>query len=256
MSLYTKATSIWRFNGDGTDAKGNHNLINIGAPFDGTIKRYGSHSVIMDGINDYLVGTSHSDFNQSEFTLVYAVYIGTKGVWNTIVSKFNPSNDTGWVVGVNFLNQAFIQAGNGGGGWPAYSAVYDMSSSSLGWHLLMGSHSLTSHKLYWDDRLVASVAGGVIAPSSDNVWFGRNSAGSGFIPGQMDETDYFLHQITDGGVSVGQVAGGEYAELYANFLAGIELTSSLSLFSRGRMINLGGNLGGLTKSTLNNLGGV
>lgn len=235
MSLFDDATSIWRFNNNPLDAKGNHNLTNVGAPYDGTIKRYGSHSVIMDGNNDYLYAANHSDFNQSEFTLVYAVYIGSKGVWNTLVSKFNSVVDSGWVVGVNFLNQAFIQAGDGAGGWPGYSAVYDMSSSSLGWHLLGASHSLTSHKLYWDDRLVASVAGGTIAHNTLDVWFGRNSGDSSYVPGQMDEADYFLHQITDGGVSVGQVAGGEYAELYANFLIGKELAADGIQILRRRM---------------------
>jgi hypothetical protein len=222
-TLYNDAKAIWRFNNDATDAKGNHDLVNTGATYDGTIKKYGSHSVIMDGLNDFLAAADHADFNGNEYSLVVPVYIASFGVRNTMISKHDTVGDTGWLLTINTSNILNFSAGNGGGGWPGYTASYDISGDGLGWHLMGAIHSLTSHKLLFDDKLVASVAGGAMGTNSKDVWFGRSAQTSAYQAGQQDETVWFTRQLTDGGVSIGQVAGGEWAELYANFLAGVEL---------------------------------
>lgn len=227
ITLYNNAKAIWRFNNDATDAKDNHDLVNTGATFNGAIKRYGSHSVVMDGINDFMAAADHSDFKQNTFTWVIPVYIASLGVRNTVISKHTSSSDTGWSITINPSDLIRFHAGDGGV-WPSYAADYSISGASLGWHLLGGIHTLTDHQILWDDKLVKSVAGGSISHNAKDVWFGRDASSGAYMAGQQDETLYFIRALTIGGVSEGQVAGGEWAELYANFLVGKELTRALN----------------------------
>lgn len=230
--LYNDARAIWRYNNDATDAKGNHDQIITGSTFDEAIKRYGSHSVKDDGLNDVRTVANHADFNQNVFSLVVPVYIASKEVWNTLISKVNTTADTGWLAGINFLNQFAFQAG-AGRTWPTYNVIFDISGESLGWHLMGSIHTLTTHQILWDDKLIQTVAGGAITHNTQDVLFGK--VDGIFAGGQSDETPYFVRALTIGDVLDGQVAEGEWAELYANFLAGIELVSAGISILRRRM---------------------
>lgn len=218
--LYNDAKAIWRLNSTWADAKGNHPIANTGATFDTSNKIYGSASGVWDGSNDFGAVTDHSDFNVNEFSYAQAVYFPNLNTTQNMISKHNSTNKTGYVIYFHSAGTFWFTMGNGSS-WPAYDVGYAIGST--GWHHVVASHSLSSHKLYVDGTLRASIAGGVVGLNSHDVWFGRNTDNGAYNPGQHDEPVYWTRQLTDGGVSVGQVAGGEVAELYANYLIGKEL---------------------------------
>jgi hypothetical protein len=218
--LYNDAKAIWRFNSTWADAKGNHPITNTGATFDTSNKIYGSASAVWDGINDVGTIADHSDFNVNEFTYAQAAYFPNLNTYQNMISKHNPTSKTGYVIYFFSGGSFYFTMGNGSS-WPAYDVGYAIGST--GWHHIVASHSLTSHKLYVDGYLRGSAGGGVVGLNTQDVWFGRDAGSGAYVAGQHDETVYLTRQITDGGVSVGQVAGGEVAELYANYLIGKEL---------------------------------
>ncbi len=173
----------------------------------------------------------HSDFKQNAFSLSWWNYVPTLGQRNGEISKHNVGSKSGWLVTINPANNIFFQAGNGAL-WPAYSASYGISA--IGWYHIVIVHSLTVHKIYVNGYLRASVAGGSLAHNTHDVWFGRDANTNNYAKMQCDETNYLTRTLTDGGVSVGQLAGGEIAELW-NGGAGIELTEDGIVIPRRRM---------------------
>ena len=66
--------------------------------------------------------------------------------------------------------------------------------------------------------------------------------------GWVFETDNLLRTVA---WRSSEAVTGNLPYLYIEYTEGVTIA-----LSRSRLINLGGNLGGLTKSTLNNLGGI
>ena len=219
-TLYNDAKAIWRLNSTWADAKGNHPIANTGATFDTVNKIYGSASGVWGPGNDVGVVANHSDFNVNEFTYAQAVFFSNLNTTQNMISKHRSSTRTGYVIYFHSGGTFWFTMGNGSF-WPAYDVGYAIPS--IGPHHILASHSLISHKLYVDGYLRASIVGGVVGLNSLDLWFGRNTDTGAYVPGQHDEPVYWTRQLTDGGVSVGQVAGGEVAELYANYLIGKEL---------------------------------
>jgi hypothetical protein len=136
--------------------------------------------------------------------------------------KFNSANKKGFVLEFFIDGMYYFQAGDG----VTWATIVSSSAIvSTGWHHIVVRMLNTGNaKLYIDGYLRASASGITIDYSTDDIWIARNSEAPGaYTATQLDEINYFKRQLTDGGVSVGQLAGGEVAELW-NGGAGIELT--------------------------------
>ena len=130
----------------------------------------------------------------------------------------------------------FFQAGDGIN-WAAYNSSYAIGST--GWHHTVCSHDGSVHNLYVDGYLRSSNAGGSIVYNTTNVYLGYNPDLSIYYKAENDEINYFTRKLTDGGISVGQLAGGEVAELW-NGGVGVELRPEILLLKTlGRGLSRG-----------------
>jgi hypothetical protein len=235
--LYNDARAIWRFNNTWADAKGNHPISNTGAIFDDSYPRLGSHNGRWDGIDNFGAVADHIDFKQNEFTFVGLIYLPNLITLQAVIGKHNVPSKSGYATFFHPTgSQFYFQAGNGST-WPAYNASYAIGST--GWHWVACSHSLTSHKLYIDGYLRISVGGGSLAHNTHDLWFSRNTNDGTYYPSELDEANYFTRQLTDGGISVGQLVEGEMGELW-NDGAVFELVSAANMsIVNGGLINNG-----------------
>lgn len=90
--------------------------------------------------------------------------------------------------------------------------TYTTTPTQNAWHHVVGVHDGTTLKLYYDGVLRASGTPLTFVVSDAMSVGSRTSAE--VLPGRMDSTYGWSRALTDGGVSVGQTAGGEVAALY------------------------------------------
>jgi hypothetical protein len=233
-TLFADAKAVWNFDNVWLDAKGNHDIANTGATFDSVIRKLGPYSGNWDGLNDFGAIANHADFNQDEFALAGWGYVPDLVGSYCGFLKHNQVTFTGWFLLVS-AGTVFFRAADGAS-FPAYDTSYALGAP--GWHFFVINHSLTVHKLYVDRVLRGSVAGGALAHNTHDVWIGRNP-GPGFegvyYNGNFDAKSYYTRVLTDGGVSVGQAATGEIAELY-NGGTGVQLGAD-NVNSKSMLLN-------------------
>jgi len=99
---YTKL--LLHFNGDLHDSsRGGHSVNPFGGSFDATIKKFGSHSLTVDG-TDYVSIDSHNDLRLGGFdwTIDFWVYpTFSSGEWGDVLNKTNPSTSYGYRIAAN-----------------------------------------------------------------------------------------------------------------------------------------------------------
>lgn len=209
------------FNGDFLDKSGNGNDVTpSGIIIDTSVKKLGSGSAFGDGINDdgeiadspsldasFISGAAWVNYTTTQVRIIYERSDGGFG-----------AND--WL---GLVNGGKIQAAlNIGGG--NRIALSPLLYNDGNWHLVVFTYDGVALRLFVDNVYVAETAAafGAIGASSDPLTlFARKGKVLPF-PGNIDSFLMFGEALSYGGVSVGQQATGQVAEVW-NFGDGIEI---------------------------------
>jgi len=250
ISIKNKLVSSWPINelsGENIeDVWGSNNAISYGTIINSTDPKLGTACRTFDGLNDYIVAT------------------GYKGVLGTAPRSFTAwirtsSNDTqtifsyGWAGGafqhlrlvLGPENNLFVRTIGGVVQWPTPPIVDN------NWHhvvmVIYDGGIFSEMDVYLDGQLLTSSnppGGNLNTVGVDDFTIGARSYLTGaYFNGDIDAAHFFDDALTSEEISI----------LYND---GIGVEIGVSSFSKAKLINAGGNLGGLSRSTLNNLGGI
>lgn len=260
MAYLDKFVSLYHLDNNAQDAVGSNNGTEANADYtvDAAI---GSHAFLGDGI-DNRTNIGHD----SSLDINTAMSIGclikpnaSSGYFAaSIVNKVN-----GYFLSIGYptANEYGFSVYDNAAGWRSASAT-GISLDTSSYHAIIGNFNGTHVKIFIDKILrgIFAYPGPFRTTAANDVGiFSYGNDAGGFLNAKGDEIFIADDALTDGGVTVvGSTATGEVAEITDLLLAGLPLDFIPSgiVTSRSRLINLGGNLGGMTKSTLNNLGGI
>ena len=245
MALTDELVSVWHMNNDWTDSFGNNDGSPSGVTFDASEKKLGSHAGYFDGVDDYTLFGADSSLKPTDaFSISMWFRNEFTGAGLLMASRANSSATTGYLLFFG-QNQLYFLTSTTGSSW---TTVFTSDSTLLSntWYHMVVTWESGSQKMYLDNVLQSNSgnASGSLVYDSGEIHIGANYPDlTSDYKGQMDEL-IFWNRALD---------AEDVAELW-NSGDGIEIgvEEGILLFSRARMVNLGGNLGGLTKSTLNN----
>jgi hypothetical protein len=220
-SLLAKAVSIYHMNNDAwVDALGNNDGTASGAIFSTTSPApiLGSHSGLFDSINDKVsTGNTGLDKDKGSFSFWFAPERAGNDNQNWIIFMWGINED-----GVNRI--LFIKRSDNtlsleiSGITNALLDVSGWAADSI--HHIVGTWNSGTQKFYVDGDLINTKSYVPLTGKRPTVYINGNN--QLYAGGVYDEVIYFNDVLTDGGVSDGQTAGGEVAELW-NGGAGLEL---------------------------------
>ena len=217
-SINNKLISVLHMDDDAwVDEKGSNNGTPSGGPlFSNTSPApiLGSHSGDFDASDDKVsTGNTGLDKDQGAFHFLFAPSRagGDNQNWIPFV----------WGTQSAFSNRVlFIKRASGNVftfeiNTPSANPGLDVS----GWaadsvHQIIGAWKNGTQWLYIDGVLIKTLSYTPISAERLNVFINGDSSLKG--GGVFDEVGYFNDSLTDGGVSDGQVAGGEIAEIFNN----------------------------------------
>jgi len=238
-------TAYYKFEGDVTDETGTYNGTNVNST-DTSSGKIGNGREF-NGSSAYVSTTQDND--NTSFT--YAIWANTDTIGAARgfmgQSASNTANFHGMYINASGVVTGQIQVQGG-----TSSTAITGSALSIGTY----SHCILSYngstlKLYQDGVLKASTSytwsGGT---ANGSIYFGSygDYLTSLFWDGKLDEAGTWSRALSDGGVSVGNTAGGEIAELY-NTGSGLTYPFTTSSGWSGKINNI-------TPSKVNNIGVV
>lgn len=244
MALTDGLGGLWHMNGDWLDSFGNNNGTASGATFDSSNQKLGSACGKFDGFDDHVYIADHASIRPSSAMTIMA-WVKSEDV--TGVSRGFISKEIVDVSGYMLYvtpgeNCLFYLYGLTGG-----FAVATPPLTIGQWHLIIASYDGANIKIYKDGIFINQVAAtGTIASNTKDLWFGRyNTSPSTYHGSSYDSVAVWDRALTDGGISVGQTAGGEIAQLW-NGGAGIEIGAATFNPSLARNSNkiIGGGIVG------------
>ena len=220
MDLPTPRISL-PFNGDFLDTSVNNNDVTpSGIILKSDTPKIGSGYAFGDGINDdgEIADSPSLDADYVTFAnWVRHTTSGTKIVYERSSGSFGPNDYDLLTVGGKLLCQLHIGGSNRQVQSPL---VYNDGN----WHLVIWSYDGVFLRLFIDNIYVAelAVAHGPIGASSDPLTLFARKGKIIPFPGSMDSFLMFGEALSFGGVSLGQQATGQVAEIW-NSGAGIEV---------------------------------
>ncbi len=255
MALTDELRISLPFNGNWLDKSGNSNDVTpSGIILKTDTPKIGSGYAFGDGLDDDGEIADSPSLDASYITVACWLKYTTSGVTLPFERSDGVFSANDW--GLATVNTKIrFQIHIGGGNRRADSPL---AYNDDNWHLIIGMYDGAYVRLFIDNIYVAEIAApfGDIGDSTDPLTLFARKGKIIPFPGGMDSFLMWGKALSWGDVSIGQQITGEMAAVW-NGGTGIELEEINGLLiSRGRLINLGGNLGGLTKSTLNNLGGI
>ncbi|MFZ3073280.1 MAG: LamG domain-containing protein [Thermodesulfobacteriota bacterium] len=216
MALIDGLKGLWHFNNDWLDASGNGNHgTPLGATFS-TAAKLGSHAGLLDAVDDSVACGATLNVT-TEFT--YHAWIKRNSINKDsyIMHKSPVSNTGGPILYINSSNLLSFLINNVAFIITATSTITDTSSYH---HVMVSRNTANIWKMYIDGVLHEQVTNtNVPIDNALNFTLGHQTEGLGAL---LDEAGVWSRAITDGGVSVGQLAGGEAGELW-NGGAGVEI---------------------------------
>ena len=123
MVLWDDLFALYHFNNDGwIDASENgNNGAATGSVFDASTKKLGSHSVYLDGLNDYIriqnEGSDPTDFNVTELTILVWLYYQPTSSYDIVIAKRSGSTDGSWQLNIINSTKKLGFNWNVGGAW-------------------------------------------------------------------------------------------------------------------------------------------
>jgi hypothetical protein len=243
MSLYDDLESGWRLDTNAIDFKGSNDGTINGATFDDAVKILGSGSSFYDNSNDYISFPTFPDIG-SQSIAISLWFKSTDATASHLISK-GTGGDYSWQIDMGFQGPGtgrvrFVLFNTVSGVYLVATSVNSLNDDA--WHNVIPVYdqSAPSIKLYVDGVYEATATVPVGTFNSSTVapmQFGRRADLAGAYGGWLDEVNTFRRILTDGGISLGQVAGGEIAELW-NGGAGIELGAVIGGNRRRKMMQL------------------
>lgn len=230
MSLNDGLVGLWHMNNNWLDSSGsgNHGTPH-GVVFDDVDKRFGLACGSFDGVDDYIsVPLLNYDevsvagwFNRNtiDATGVDPIFGGWR--WNpdeqvregfdirfyinsTALSFTLVTEDTG---GTRIQRTIYYDIGDTCGTWVHFVATYKASTGKQ--RLIIDGVLRVEH---------TRTAGSTVVPfvAYPDMRIGYSRVNSGYFDGLIDDVAMWSRPLSDGGVSVGQTATGEVAELWNN----------------------------------------
>ena len=221
--------SNWHFENNGIDSVSGHTAsFWLGGSFVTTPVMIGTYCRDNDGFDSYGIVAHHTDYNNTSFTMVTWVYpdVAAGADWSKNPFLMTKDNTNSSARDKSIWILAF------GGVWQARCTTYftDATASQLSYasgvsygakHCIIQTFDNTTkaHSFYVDGYLRGkAIITGKTVVNTNNQWrFGtrRLIPGDNF-DGKYDEYAYFSRAISDGGVSVDTLCGGEVAQIWAN----------------------------------------
>lgn len=240
MALVDNVEAIYHFNGNANDSSGNGLTLTAGggAGYDTSNQKLGSACASFDGVDDHFRRTLPASFKSANVTYLAWVKLDTLGSYTFMSGAPKGTEREGLGMSINItaggLPYATIGILGGGG---SKSVVSTTSIGTTDLHLVIGTYDGSDLRIFLDGVYEAILAE---ATGIDWVDNGDGPNPAQFYVGGMrgdvsgtatniretdglvDEGNVFSRAVNYGGVSVGQIAGGEIAQLW-NGGAGIEL---------------------------------
>ena len=206
MALIDDLKAYWKMDeasGNIIDAHGSHDGTNNGAD-------YGSTGIINDALNfvaannDYIAVTDHADLRCVGNAFSVSLWIKR----DLTDDKEFITKEGDWLMETRAGD--FFQATL----WGRATGNSDVTYTTGVWyHLVMTWDGTDTIKLFMNGHLAAKGVGAESASGTAQLDIGRRI--SDYHDGLMDEIGIWQKTLTDGGgLSVGDTAGGEVAELY------------------------------------------
>ena len=213
MALPAAKISI-PFNGDNQDKSGNGNhLIPNGITFDAVNKHIGSHSALGDGINDFGEIADSPSLDAANIAIVSWVKF-TSTTTGVIAERSNGTfgADDWTVFRIGGKIQTTMNIGGANRG-----AISPLLYNDDVFHNVVAMYDGAAVRLFVDKVYVAEViiAGSLGASSDPITLFARKGPLFPFSK-NIDAFVMYGQGVTYGGVSVGQTATGQIAEIFNN----------------------------------------
>ena len=237
MALLNSIVSAWHLDSNANDAADGNNLAVSGATFNNSIFKLGTGAIQFDGINDFCRMDLPSNLKTANFT--YSAWIYLDVGWSSIgvILSGNPRQarvgGKGSIFQILPDQKAQIRIGDNSGSLSTTGGLTAMSTGA--WHHIVGSYDGTDLNLYLDGILDSQTSPAITIhwpdgafgfPVPGQLYFGADKTNSlncgstcadrNFFFGLIDEINIWDRALTDGGVAVGNTAGGEIAQLYNN----------------------------------------
>ncbi|MCK4846098.1 MAG: LamG domain-containing protein [Deltaproteobacteria bacterium] len=230
MALTVGLKALYHLNGDARDSSGNgnHGTV-VGATVESETVKLGSAAYSFDGVDDRVsIPLLNFDevsvafwFNRSSLDSVNADTVFGAWKWSSDV-QLQEGFDVGRFFQLSPNKCDFtIVTEDGGGVRSVKTVAHNVGDSTGSWTHLVATYSKSTgeQKLYIDGLLrdtTAHIAGNTIVHSTYfvDMWIGASRVNQGYFNGFIDEVALWDRPLSDGSVSVGEVAGGEVAESY------------------------------------------
>jgi hypothetical protein len=188
-----------------------------------------TYSILLDGNDAYVDCGTASDLNferTDSFSFSFWVKRKTTGTNDVIVARQNASgNQRGYFVNLNTADRLVIQLRNNTSN---NSQRLNVQSTTLiqdtNWHHMVvsynGTSTVNSFKMYIDGRRdivtnkLGTLSATIAAPSALFLMGSLHTGIAAPADVYLDEVAVFDYQLTDGGVSEGQGAGGQVGDIY------------------------------------------
>jgi len=201
-SLLTSITSYWTLNessGSAIDSTGLHNLTNSNITYSQTGKLNTCYS--FNGTSSYtgnLVGSASYTFAAAMSASFWMKTSGT-GTFMFIVSNWNATNGTGWLVYKDTDDNVYFEVHNPGTGAATSTVAITGSSQADGnWHHIVGTFDGTYARIYLDSTLemTSSAWPYSIAANSNTFSIGSDETTQYYYSGYLDEVGLWSRAIT------------------------------------------------------------
>lgn len=171
-----------------------HTITAIGnAQVDTAVKQFGTGSLLLDGVGDYLTVPASSDWNFSsatDFTIDFWFYLDDKTRdAQTLLDTFD--NGSGWMIAYRWdagQAQSLIQTHDG-----PNNVFTNITINNATWYHLAVVRGGSTLKLYLDGIAQATLTNGDWAGQANKLYIGRNN--SEIAGGASDELDGQLDEV-------------------------------------------------------------
>jgi hypothetical protein len=222
MALTDGLIHAWNMNDNWDDSVGIRHMSATGATFDSVNKKHGSAAGDFDS-NDYADVADNADLEPDHMTIAAWIRPGSVVVGERdIISKWWDGSSRSWVLYTNTDSARFTVSLDGA---TSKTVIAATTLAVDTWAFIVGTFDGSNVRLFVDNVYKGlTAASGTINKNTAPARMGADSRtpAVSFFDGQIDTVPMWDRAVSYGGVSIGQQATGEVAELW-NGGDGLEL---------------------------------